>query len=166
MINDVEHLVIFLLAICIFGDMSNSRPLPIFLIKKNFFFKFIWQTEITSRQRGRRREREEEAGSLLSREPGAGLDSQDLETMTWAEGRGLTHWAIQAPQCAHILKVTVGPPGWLSELSLWLLILAQVMISGSWDPALHRALCSAGSLLPPLSLSACLSAYLWSLSVK
>ena len=42
--------------------------------------------------------------------------------------------------------------------------LAQVMISGSWDRAPHRALCSTGSLLP--SLSAYLSAYLWSLSNK
>ena len=33
---------------------------------------------------------------------------------------------------------------------------AQVMISGSWDRAPHRALCSAGSLLPPLSLPASL----------
>ena len=37
---------------------------------------------------------------------------------------------------------------------------AQVMISGSWDRVPHRALCSAGSLLPSLSLSVCLSAYL------
>ena len=29
---------------------------------------------------------------------------------------------------------------------------AQVMMSGSWDRAPHRALCSAGSLLPPLAL--------------
>ena len=32
---------------------------------------------------------------------------------------------------------------------------AQVMIPGSWDRAPHRALCSVGSLLPPLPL--CLS---------
>ena len=31
---------------------------------------------------------------------------------------------------------------------------AQVMISGSWDGAPHQALCSAGSLLTPLSLPA------------
>ena len=30
---------------------------------------------------------------------------------------------------------------------------AQVMFSGSWDPALHQTPCSVGSLLPPLSLS-------------
>ena len=35
---------------------------------------------------------------------------------------------------------------------------AQVMISGSWDQAPNQALCSTGSLPPPLS--ACLSAYL------
>ena len=50
----------------------------------------------------------------------------------------------------------VRAPGWLSGLKP--LLLAQVMIPGSWDRAPHRALCSAGSLLPPLS--ACLSAYL------
>ena len=30
--------------------------------------------------------------------------------------------------------------------------LAQVMILGSWDPAPHQAVCSAGSLLLPLPL--------------
>ena len=43
----------------------------------------------------------------------------------------------------------------------------QVMISGSWDRALHRAVCSAGSLLPlSLSLSASLSTCDLFLSVK
>ena len=31
-------------------------------------------------------------------------------------------------------------PGWLSWLSIWLLVLAQVIISGFWDQALHWAL--------------------------
>ena len=39
-----------------------------------------------------------------------------------------------------------GVPGWLS------LPLAQVMIPGSWDQALHWALCSAGNLLLSLPL--------------
>ena len=30
-------------------------------------------------------------------------------------------------------------PGWLSQLNIWLFILAQVMISGSWDGAPHGA---------------------------
>ena len=51
-----------------------------------------------------------------------------------------------------------GVPGWLSGVEP--LPSAQVMISGSWDQAPHRALYSVGSLLPSLSLSACLSAYL------
>ena len=29
-------------------------------------------------------------------------------------------------------------PGWFSQLNVWLLILAQVMIRGSWDWALHQ----------------------------
>ena len=45
-----------------------------------------------------------------------------------------------------------GAPGWLSLLGVWLLILAQVMISGSWDWALCWAPGSAGSLLEIPSL--------------
>ena len=44
--------------------------------------------------------------------------------------------------------------------------LAQVMISGSWDRVPHRALCSAGSLLPSLSLPASTSTCDFSLSNK
>ena len=33
---------------------------------------------------------------------------------------------------------------------------AQVVVSGSWDRAPHRALCSEGTLLPPVSLPASL----------
>ena len=33
-----------------------------------------------------------------------------------------------------------GAPGWLSQLSVWLLISAQVMIPGSWVRAPHQAL--------------------------
>ena len=51
-------------------------------------------------------------------------------------------------------NVNTGAPGWLSGLKP--LPSAQVMIPGSWDGAPHRALCSAGSLLPPLSLPASL----------
>ena len=51
------------------------------MLKNNFFLKdFIYlfdtEREITSRQRGR--PREEEAGSLLSREPDVGLDPRTL----------------------------------------------------------------------------------------
>ena len=52
------------------------------------FYSFIWQTEVTSRQRGRHRERG--GGSRLPAEQRArcGARSQDPEIMTWAEGRG------------------------------------------------------------------------------
>lgn len=48
-------------------------------------------------------------------------------------------------------------PGWLRQVSLRLLILAQVMISGSWDGAPHQAPRWAWSLLGILSFSLSLS---------
>lgn len=46
-------------------------------------------------------------------------------------------------------------PGWLSRLSIWLLILAQVTISESWDQALSQAPhCGSCSRFSP-SLSCC-----------
>ena len=58
-------------------------------------------------------------------------------------------WAIR--------KVIWGPPGWLSQFSVWLLILTQVIISRfmRWSPALGSVL-TAQSLLgiPSLPLSA------------
>ena len=58
----------------------------------------------------------------------------------------------------------IGAPGWPSWLSVQLLILAQVMILGLWDQALHRVPCWVWSLfkilsflllLPAPSTSAC-----------
>ena len=46
-----------------------------------------------------------------------------------------------------------GAPGWLSRLSIWLLILSQVMNSRLWDWTPHLALCCVWSLLKILSLS-------------
>ena len=43
-------------------------------------------------------------------------------------------------------------PGWCRWLSIGLLVLAQVMISGSWDQVPCQALCSAWSLFEILSL--------------
>ena len=47
-----------------------------------FFLKilFIYLTDRDHRYAGRQREREEEAGSLLSREPDAGLDPRTLRS--------------------------------------------------------------------------------------
>ena len=47
----------------------------------------------------------------------------------------------------------LGAPGWLSWLSAWLLISAQVIIPGSWDRALSQAPSWAWSLLKILSFS-------------
>ena len=44
--------------------------------------------------------------------------------------------------------------GWLNPLNVWLLILAQVMTSGSWDWAPGQALHSVGSLREDFSPSA------------
>ena len=51
--------------------------------------------------------------------------------------------------------ISLRAPQWLSHLSIWLLVSAQSMISGSWDWALwalHWALHSAGSLILSLPL--------------
>ena len=51
--------------------------------------------------------------------------------------------------------ISLGVSGWLSRLSVRLLISAQVMISGSWDPALPPGSTlgeeSAGDSLPPFA---------------
>ena len=43
--------------------------------------------------------------------------------------------ARNVSQVLVMLKTTSGAPGWLSQVSIQILILAQVMISGSWDEA-------------------------------
>ena len=50
-----------------------------------------------------------------------------------------------------IKSLSLGAPGWLSQLSFQLLILTQVLISWSWDQALHQAQHWAWSLLKILS---------------
>ena len=57
-------------------------------------------------------------------------------------------------------------PGWLSQLSVWLLVSAQVIISGLWDWAPHQALWWGRSLLEILSLSLCSSMQVHALSNK
>lgn len=54
-----------------------------------------------------------------------------------------------------IKSSSLGVPGWLCELSIPFLILALVMISGSWIQASHGAPCSVEvlSCLPPLPLT-------------
>ena len=54
------------------------------------------------------------------------------------------------------MEACLGVPGWLSWLSVWLLILAPVMIPGLWDWAPCWAQRWAWSLLKILSLPVCL----------
>jgi len=69
-------------------------------------------------------------------------------------------WNLLEPQLLHVFRgITLQGwqvdskrlPGWLSPLSLWLLISAQVMISGLWGRAPHRAPSWAWSLPKILS---------------
>ena len=63
--------------------------------------------------------------------------------------------AVQSDENTEDERNSIGAPRWLSGLkpqpSAW------VMVSGSWDQIPHRALCSVGSLLPPLFLPASLT---------
>ena len=51
------------------------------------------------------------------------------------------------------IKYSIGAPGYLSWLSIWLFILAQIRLSGFWHRTLRCALCSVWSLLEMLSFS-------------
>ena len=88
----------------------NSMPiLPLFsfLIFKNFFFLifiYFWERDRAwagEKQRERETRNPKQApGSRLqavSAEPDAGLEPTNCKSMTWAEVRRLTDWAIHAP---------------------------------------------------------------------
>ena len=136
-----------------------------FFFFKDFIYLFDRQRSQVGREAGR--EREEEAGSLLSREPDAGLDPKTLGSWPEPKAEALTHWATQVPQRFFSFSFEIipnslksftkrGAPGWLSGLSLCLQL--RSWSQGSWDRVPHRALCSAGSLLipRPLCLPLCL----------
>ena len=66
-----------------------------------------------------------------------------------------------------LIKVQVRTPRWLSQLGVWLLVLAQAMISGSWNHPLCQGPCSVGSfLLLPLLLPQLVCACMHTLSLK
>ena len=69
------------------------------MIHNNFKILFIWDRQRQRKRQnmstGREAEGKREAGSPLSRELEVRL-FQDPEIMTWARGRCLTNWAIQA----------------------------------------------------------------------
>ena len=75
------------------GHLVHRAAVWILIPVVDSFFKilFIYLTEITSRQRGRQREREEEAGSLMSRQPDAALDPRTLGSGPEPKAEVLTH---------------------------------------------------------------------------
>ena len=69
---------------------------------------------------------------------------------------GLAHlFIVRKISQLHRTKVVSGAPGWLSRLSVWLVISAQVMVSGLWDQPLSQALHWEWNLLKILSVSLC-----------
>ena len=70
----------------------------------------------------------------------------------------VVHNSVSYREC---LNANWGGLGWLSRLSVGLLINTQVIISGSWDQAPHQAACLVQSLhkppSPPLPLPISLS---------
>ena len=80
---------------------KHTHNLHYFLFTLLFLKDFICLFERQRSQVGREagRERERGGGSRLPAEHRAwcGTRSQDPDIMTWAEGRGLTHWATQMP---------------------------------------------------------------------
>ena len=138
--------------------LTRSCLKRVFLkIFKILFILFIysWETWETQRERGRGRSRLHE---------GAWCWSQDSRITPWAEGRCPTTEPsrdslkessdCQTPsstlcsQNEEWLKVySLVAAGWLSPLSVSLLVLAQLAISGSWDRAPHQAPCWVWSLL-------------------
>ena len=111
------------------------------------------------------------------------LNRQEVKEMASGESFFLSHVsAVEAKPCSgsasmcpcqlhqeYLLKMHIpGAPGWLSCLSVQLLISVQVMIPGLWDQALCWALRCMWSLLGilSLSLSLCSSPNLSSLSLS
>ena len=65
------------------------------------FVYYFWERERARAGEGQREgDRGSKAGSAGSRDPNVGLKLRNNEIMTWAEVRGLTNWATQAPLSA------------------------------------------------------------------
>ena len=77
-------------------------------------FIYFWERERERERASRRRaeregDTESEAGSELSAQPDAGLESMNHEIMTWAKVGCLTEWATQAPLDSAISFLDVYP---------------------------------------------------------
>ena len=92
---------------------------------------------------------ESEFGSLLSRESASPspsvLSLSLLLSLKWINKK-------KRQRTLFFKNVNVGVPGWLSQLSVWLLVLAQDVILSLWDWAMSGVPHSVGSWLEILSL--------------
>ena len=95
------------------------------------------------------------------------LQRQRKQKRKWTLGTS-SRWKASAQQRKQSTKQTGNPQNVICKWhyrGAWVahrvkpLPSAQLMISGTWDQAPHRALCSAGSLLPSLSLPVSLPTY-------
>ena len=84
--------------------------------------------------------------------PSVLLWTTKLVVICYSGGKIIHSVWIRTPGRLIKIQILSGESGWLSQLSIWPLILAQVMISGLWNQTMCRALCSAQSLLGILTL--------------
>ena len=80
----------------------------------SFFLMFIWQGGggEWAEERHRMRERESQAGSVLSAEPDAGLYLTNCDIMTWGEIKG---WMLNWLSHPNAPSYTPSIPNWLRE---------------------------------------------------
>ena len=108
-------------------------------------------------------ERESQAGSTISAEPDMELELPNREIMTQPETKSWMLNQMGHPGDPIVLffsncSLSAGAPGWLSQVSVGLLILAQVMTSWFCEFKPHSGLC-ADSMEPAwVSLSPSFSA--------
>ena len=92
-----------------FSHVSRETCIIAFLFflifLKDFIYLFHRQRSQVGREAGRERGRSRLPAEQRAR---CGTRSQDPEIMTWAEGRGLTHWATQAPRRQVFLRASRG----------------------------------------------------------
>ena len=124
-----------------------------------FFFLFFRDFYLFLQEREKENKHELEWGAKRKADsPLSRVPTWDLIPGPWAKGSHLTDWATQVPK--FMFLIVMCRAAWVAQWveCVWLLISSWVMISGSWDQALHEVLCLARSLLEiisPLPLPPC-----------